>query len=96
LGIILAILKEPIRTCIICRGKFSKNELLRLKCEDKKLILFDGNGRSFYICKDCISVIKQEQDNQKNYKRIEKALFRECKNKDDYIGQLKEILTHVR
>ena len=92
----MAILKKPIRTCVTCRVKFIQNELLRLKCKDKKLVLFDNDGRSFYICKDCISIIEHTQDNQKDYKKLEKALFRECKNKDDYIGQLKEILTHVR
>jgi len=59
-------------------------------------VLFDNNGRSFYICNDCISTLERTQNNQKDFKKIEKALFRECKNKDDYIGQLKEILTHVR
>ena len=92
----MTILKKPTRTCVICRSKFPQNELLRLKCEDKKLVLFDNNGRSFYICNDCISKLEDSQNNQKDYKKIEKALFRECKNKDDYIGQLKEILTHVR
>jgi len=92
----LTILKEPIRTCVICRGKYPQNELLRLKCEDKKLVPYDNYGRSFYICNDCISILKNSQNNQKDFKKIEKALFRECKNKDDYIGQLKEILTHVR
>ncbi len=92
----MTILKEPIRTCVICRGKYPQNELLRLKCEDKKLVPYDNYGRSFYICNDCISILKNSQNNQKDFKKIEKALFRECKNKDDYIGQLKEILTHVR
>ena len=76
--------------------KNEQNGMLRLKCKDKKLVPFDNNGRSFYICNDCLSVIEQSQNNQKDYKKLEKALFRECRNKDDYIGQLKEILTHVR
>ncbi len=92
----MTILKEPIRTCVICRGKYPQNDLLRLKCEDKKLVPYDNYGRSFYICNDCISMLNDSQINQKDFKKIEKALFRECKNKDDYIGQLKEILTHVR
>ena len=92
----MAILKKPTRTCIICRGKFEQNDMLRLKCKEKKLVLFDNNGRSFYICNDCLSIIEDSQNNQKDFKKLEKALFRECKNKDDYIGQLKEILTHVR
>ena len=92
----MTILKKPIRTCVICRKKYPQNELLRLKCEDKKLVLFDNNGRSFYICNDCLSMIKDSQNNQKDLKKLEKALYRVCKNKDDYLGQLKEILTHVR
>ena len=92
----MAVLKKPIRTCVICRSKFDQRKLLRLKCEDKKLVPFDNNGRSFYICNDCISILEHSQDNQKDYKKIEKALYRECRNKDNYIGQLKEILTHVR
>jgi predicted RNA-binding protein YlxR (DUF448 family) len=92
----LTILKKPIRTCIVCRGKFEQNLLLRFKCKDKKLQAFDNMGRSFYICKECISLLEDEDINSKNLKKLEKALFRECKNKDNYIGQLKEILTHVR
>ncbi|WP_407933679.1 DUF448 domain-containing protein [Halarcobacter sp.] len=92
----MTILKRPIRTCVICRGKSPQNELFRLKCEDKKLVPFDNNGRSFYICSDCLSIFENSQNNQKELKRFEKTLCRVCKNKDDYIGQLKEILTHVR
>lgn len=96
LGIIYPILKKPVRTCIFCKGKFHQKELLRLKCEDKKLVLFNNNGRSFYICKNCISKITQAQENQRSYKSMEKTLLKECKNKDFYLGQLKEILTHVK
>ncbi len=92
----MAILKKTIRTCVVCRGKFSQNELLRLMCKDKRLVSFDNNGRSFYICNDCISILENSQINQKDYKKLEKALYSQCQNKDDYIGQLKEILTNVR
>jgi len=92
----LTILKKPIRTCICCKVKLEQIQMLRLMCKDKKLISFDGNGRSFYICNDCINIVLNMQNNQKDYKKIEKSFYKECKNKDDYIGQLKEILTHVR
>jgi predicted RNA-binding protein YlxR (DUF448 family) len=92
----LAIFKETIRTCVCCRAKLEQKDMLRLKCEDKKLVPFDNNGRSFYICNDCIYIIEHSQNNQKDYKKLEKTLYRVCKNKDDYLGQLKEILTHVR
>ena len=77
--------------CIVCRSRLTKEQLLRFKCTDKRLVLYDGYGRSFYICHTCI-----DENLENNTKKLEKALFRECKNKDEYIVQLKEILTHVR
>lgn len=82
----MTFLKKPIRMCIVCRIRTEQKKLIRLRCSNKKLILFDGNGRSFYICSECI----------KNEKKLEKSLYRECKNKDAYIMQLKEILVDVR
>jgi predicted RNA-binding protein YlxR (DUF448 family) len=73
--------QKPIRTCIKCRSKVSQKLLLRLQCVDKKLIPFTGCGRSFYICDKCL----QDKD------KLEKVLYRQCKNKDDYISQLEEI-----
>ena len=37
-----------------------------------------------------------ENTNEKTYKKYEKTLSRECKNNDNYVIQLKEILTDVR
>jgi len=91
----LAKLKTTLRTCIVCRNKNEQKELFRLKCEDKKLVSYNNYGRSFYICRDCINLL-QSDINQKTYKKIEKSLFRECKNKDKYVEQLKEMLTDVR
>ncbi len=79
-------LKLPIRTCIACRDKQDKKLLTRLQCNNKKLTDFTGVGRSFYLCKACIN----------DSKKTEKALYRYCKNKDDYIVQLKEILANGR
>lgn len=87
----MANLKKPLRMCVVCRSKLEKTSLLRLKCKDKKLIQYDGIGRSFYICYNCM-----EENFDKNAGKIEKALRKECKNKDEYIVQLKEILTNVR
>jgi predicted RNA-binding protein YlxR (DUF448 family) len=69
--------------------------LLRLKCEDKKLLLYNNYGRSFYICCDCEKLL-QADINGKDFKKIEKSLCKECKNKDKYVTQLKEMLTDVR
>jgi uncharacterized protein len=74
--------KKPIRTCINCRSKLSQDLLIRLQCTDKKLTSFTKSGRSFYLCNDCLS----------NKNKLEKKLYSQCKNKDNYIAQLEEIL----
>ena len=79
-------MERSIRTCIVCRNKLLQKELNRLQCKEKKLVSFTGIGRSFYICNDCLL----------NEKKIEKALYRNCKNKDNYIVQLREILEYGR
>jgi len=77
----LANLKKPIRTCTSCREKFKQECLIRLQCIDKSLVLFSKKGRSFYLCSSCL----------KDIKKCEKALTRQCKNKDNYFAQLEEI-----
>jgi predicted RNA-binding protein YlxR (DUF448 family) len=88
-------LKKTLRTCVVCRGKFEQKELLRLKCEDKELLFYNNSGRSFYICNECKKLL-QADITGKDFKRIEKSLCKECKNKDKYVTQLKEMLTDVR
>jgi len=75
--------KKVTRTCVHCRGKSEQKDLLRLQCKDKQLGLFDGVGRSFYLCEQCCS---------QDIKKLTKAMFRQCKNKGDYESQLKEII----
>jgi predicted RNA-binding protein YlxR (DUF448 family) len=75
-------LKISIRTCIVCRNRAEQKLLKRLQCKNKKLISFNGIGRSFYLCDDCLL----------DENKLEKALYRNCKNKDEYIVQLREIL----
>jgi len=79
-------LKITIRTCVVCRERMAQKLLNRLQCKDKKLIAFSGIGRSFYICDNCLE----------NESKLEKALYRNCKNKDEYIVQLREILANGR
>lgn len=91
----MANLKNTLRTCVFCRNKYQQAQLLRLKCEDKKLVLYNNYGRSFYICDECIKKIQKDLTN-KEYKKLEKTLSKECKNNDLYVVQLKEILIDVR
>jgi predicted RNA-binding protein YlxR (DUF448 family) len=79
-------LKISIRTCVVCRKKIAQKLLNRLQCKDKKLTTYTGIGRSFYLCNSCL------EDETK----VEKALYRNCKNKDEYIVQLREILANGR
>lgn len=78
---------RPIRMCIHCKERFSQNELLRLQCKQQSLTLFNGIGRSFYICEKC-----------KHSKSIGVSLAKSCKkNKKDkeiYNKELKEILAN--
>ena len=62
-----------LRTCVVCKGKFEQKELLRLKCEDKKLLFYNNYGRSFYICSDCENIL-QSDINGKDFKRIDKFI----------------------
>ncbi len=88
-------LKKILRTCIFCRSKTEQKELIRLRCENKKLVLYNNYGRSFYICKDC-SLKIQANLKTKDFKRLEKILNKECKSSDDFVTQVKEILINVR
>ncbi len=78
----------PIRMCISCRGRFTQNQLLRFQCMDGSLESFNGLGRSFYLCKDCLIEEKKSL----------KALMRQCKSgdKDKFTNRLKEIITDDR
>jgi predicted RNA-binding protein YlxR (DUF448 family) len=79
-------LTTPIRTCISCRIRCEQKMLIRFQCIDKNLSSFSKNGRSFYLCNDCLE----------NKKKCEKALFRQCRNKTNYFEQLKEIVENGR
>ncbi len=88
-------LKKTVRTCVLCRKKDTQKQLLRLKFEDEKLVLYNNYGRSFYICYNCVEKIQTNLTN-KEYKKLDRALCKECKNNGNYIIQLKEILIDVR
>ncbi|MBL0686959.1 MAG: DUF448 domain-containing protein [Sulfurospirillum sp.] len=47
-------MKKPIRMCIICRGRYEQNRLIRFQLCNGKLVKFSHVGRSSYICTECI------------------------------------------
>jgi predicted RNA-binding protein YlxR (DUF448 family) len=40
--------------CIICRKRFSQNELHRLQCVGSAVVGYRNFGRSFYLCEECL------------------------------------------
>lgn len=78
----MKIINKHIRTCISCRDKLNQKDLLRLQCINKKLVIFTGKNRSFYLCYDCCN----------DEKKVLKSIYRECKNKAEYNLQLKEMV----
>ena len=56
--------KVPVRTCLACRAKKPKKELIRIVRSDEGISLdFTGrkNGRGAYVCNDadCIAKLKK-------------------------------------
>jgi predicted RNA-binding protein YlxR (DUF448 family) len=66
-----------IRMCIGCRERFEQKTLKRFKCENRQILRFDGVGRSFYICENCI-----------NSKKIDSKIFGLCKSKIENIREI--------
>ena len=60
----------------------------RFQCVDGMLKIFDGNGRTFYLCDNCLN----------DEKKLLKALMRQCKSgdKEKLMNKLKEIITDDR
>jgi predicted RNA-binding protein YlxR (DUF448 family) len=79
---------KPQRTCITCRGKFAQSKLVRLQCKDRQLVSYSHQGRSFYLCKDCVD----------DEKKTARSLARACKSGEleKLMNQLREIIIDVR
>lgn len=63
----------PERTCVLCRKKRSKGELIRLVFKDGGILVDPEQklgGRGAYLCKDCFS----KKDSSKVQIRLKKAL----------------------
>ena len=58
--------EKQIRTCIVCRNKFSKQLINRLVLENNNEFIIDlkqiYNGRGYYLCNnlDCLQKIKKK------------------------------------
>ena len=77
-----------IRMCISCRARHNQDELLRLRCNEGLPELFNGVGRTFYLCVSCLE----------DEKKSTRSLMRQCKSgdKNKLMNKLKEIITDDR
>ncbi len=78
------IINVPIRMCVSCRHKAAQNTLIRLQCVHGELHPYRGEGRSFYLCKNCVG----------DAKKMRRSLARVCRNNatEILLNRLKEII----
>ena len=75
---------QPIRMCIACRARHPQNTMIRLKHEDSKIVAYNGEGRSFYLCESCST----------NEKKV-KGLVKRFKQDEEYFTKLlKELINN--
>jgi predicted RNA-binding protein YlxR (DUF448 family) len=72
-------IKQPVRTCLGCHGKFPKGQLLKFVIQEDTVVLDEeqkAHGRSAYCCrkKDCKRIFME------NRSRLSRAFrVRNCK-----------------
>ncbi|AKF24325.1 hypothetical protein YH65_02135 [Sulfurovum lithotrophicum] len=62
--------------CIICRSRHPQKSLIRLKQNGKEVIAFNGMGRSFYLCRNCVNDKKKLKGLAKRFKQDLEQLAR--------------------
>ena len=67
---------QPVRMCIACRGRHPQNTLIRLKLVGKDVVVFDGRGRSFYLCDVCSTNEKKIKGLTKRFKQDEECFVK--------------------
>lgn len=62
---------QPIRMCIACRGRYEQKSMLRLQQRGDEIIAYQGFGRSFYLCHECMDNKKKIKSLTKRFKQDE-------------------------
>jgi len=75
---------QPIRMCITCRSRYPQNTMIRLILSGKEVVLFNGSGRSFYLCDDCV----------RNEKKVKGLVKRFKQEKERFTKLLKELMNN--
>ena len=76
MGIISMKKSEPVRMCISCRKRVAQKTLVRLQQEGNQVISYQGCGRSFYLCHECISDKKRIKGLTKRFKQDEEQFVK--------------------
>ena len=74
--------------CLSCKQKMQQTALIRLQYKNGNINQFDGEGRSFYICYECL------EDFNKVSRKIIKRFG--IQNESDFEDTLKEILSYAK
>jgi len=67
---------NPIRMCIACRSRLEQRDMLRLQQLESKIVAYQGYGRSFYICSECINDSKKIKGLTKRFKQNEELFVK--------------------
>lgn len=60
--------RKPIRMCIVCKQRGFQDTLIRLQQKGDSIFLFQGFGRSFYVCHNCMDDAKKRVGLAKRFK----------------------------
>ena len=90
LSSLLSVLEEQINTAEIKKDTEKYTEIKHLADTVAKVLENQTESAEVFI------LLAERALKRKDYKKIEKSLCKECKNKDNYVTQLKEMLTDVR
>lgn len=72
--------EKSVRMCFACRQRDLQKNLMRFKVLDFALQFYDGNGRSFYLCCQCLS--------QRKTHKIIKRIVKKANNLQEQIEEI--------
>ncbi|WP_236861380.1 DUF448 domain-containing protein [Campylobacter sp. RM16192] len=72
--------------CVVCKKRLKQHDLYRFRIINSSLFFGSGDGRSFYICEECLK--KDEKNLKKSLNKVARNFISTLKNEQN----LKEIL----
>lgn len=63
--------EKSVRMCVVCKQRDLQKNLLRFNVLESVLQLYDGRGRSFYVCYECLLQRKTQQIIKKIVKKVD-------------------------